>query len=87
MSEKHAIKLEKVVKILADGYIWNWTEMVSCRNAADGVLRLLAYEGLIDGRRHPSGGLVWRVNGKLFGRTDSITHKNFTELRKVERNG
>ena len=74
--------LERVVENLADGMIWNWTRMLSERDAADAALRLLANEGLIEQREHPWGGRIWRVNGKLFGRTDGITLKKFETLKR-----
>lgn len=67
-------RLEKVVASLSDEMVWNWTRQGwSERDAADAVLRLLLEVGLIEHRGHPSGGSVWRVNGKLYGRLDGIT--------------
>lgn len=76
--------LEKVVANLADRYAWNWTNMSSHRNAADACLELLAREGLIEQCEHPLGGQVWRVNGKLFGRTDEMTLKKFDAIVRKE---
>lgn len=75
-------KLQRVVKDLADGIAWNWCNMASHRAAADACLTLMANEGLIEHRYHPMGGNVWRVNGKLYGRTDKITLKEFNKLKK-----
>lgn len=77
--------LERVVAKLADPMIWNWTNMISRRDAADAALELLAREGLIEGAEHPYGGKVWRVNGKLFGRTDCIASKIFKPVKKGKR--
>lgn len=79
---KCSTALECVVENLSDGYKWNWTRVMSHRDAADAALRLLANEGLIEQADHPLGGQIWRVNGKLFGRTDEITHKKFDELKR-----
>lgn len=73
--------LERVVADLSDGSIWNWACATDRRRAADAMLGVLAREGLIDQRPHPDGGTVWRVNGKLFGRTDRMTLEKFDSLR------
>lgn len=80
--------LERVVEELANRqrgasrHKWHWTRVMSCRDAAEAFLELLAHEGLIEQRRHPYGGQVWRVNGKLFGRVDGMTHENFDAAHK-----
>ena len=74
-------RLERVVAELADPLEWNWTRMMSHRDAADCALSVLAREGLIQKRRHPLGGLVWRVGDALYGRTDGITSENYHELK------
>lgn len=79
--EETALALEKVVKEMADGYRWNWCDMSNHRNAANAFLGVLAREGLIEEREHPHGGLVWRVNGRLFGRTDNVTQAVFNKPR------
>lgn len=75
--------LERVVEDLADPYRWNWMQGCSHRDAADHALTLLAREGIIEKSEHPSGGLIWRVNGKLFGRTDGITHAKFDKRKRA----
>lgn len=72
MTNQSESQLEKVVADLADPYEWSWTKALSQRDAADAVLGLLNRHGLIDYKKHPSGGYIWRCNGKLFGRTDGI---------------
>jgi hypothetical protein len=72
--------LERVVKNLSNHRRWNWAYVCSHRDAADGLLKVLSDEGLIECVNHPLGGSVWRVNGKLFGRTDGITSKRFSKL-------
>lgn len=62
--------LEEVVAVLADANNWNWTRMMSERNAADCVLGLMARVGLIKEKDHKLGGKIWTVNGKKFGRLD-----------------
>lgn len=74
--------LERVVENLADGIKWNWRYAWSPRDAADVVLRLMVEEGIIERAKHPSGGDIYRVNGKLHGRTDDITHEKFDALRR-----
>lgn len=59
--------------------------MTSNRDAADAVLDLMAREGLVEQAEHTHGGKVWAVNGKLFGRTDGITHKIFEPVKKGKR--
>lgn len=74
-------RLEVVVADLADPMEWNWTRQgLSERDAADGVLVLMVRAGLIEHRRHPSGGNIWKVNGKLYGRLDDITLEKFDAL-------
>lgn len=74
-------RLEVVVADLADPMEWNWTRQgLSERDAADGVLRLMVRSGLIEHRRHPLGGDIWKVNGKLYGRLDNITLEKFDAL-------
>lgn len=72
MTSQSESQLENVVAELADPYEWNWTKTLSERDAADAVLGLLHRNGLIEYKRHPLGGNIWRCNGKLFGRTDGI---------------
>lgn len=74
--------LERVVEGLADGYKWNWTRMMSHRDAADCALDVLAKLGLIEQIDHPLGGTVWRVGNRLFGRTDGISNKRFTAIMR-----
>lgn len=65
--------VQHLVATLADEMQWNWTRQgLSERCAADAVLRLMAQLGLIEHQRHPSGGDVWTVNGKRYGRTDGL---------------
>ncbi len=64
--------LAELVKDLADPYAWNWTRMVSRRDAADMVLEEMAKLGLIEHRHHRSGGAVWIFHGQLYGRTDGV---------------
>lgn len=77
------MSLERVVAELADTMKWNWTRGTTHRDAADSVLYLMAREGLIEYAQHPSGGAIWRTNGKLFGRTDGMTDELFNEMRKA----
>lgn len=70
-------RLTVLVSELADDMQWNWTRSLSENDAAMKVLQRMAKLGLIEHRRHPSGGNIWRVNGKLFGRTDGITEEMF----------
>lgn len=80
-------QLEQVVAELSDGYKWNWCDMTNNRNAADSVLRLLARHGLIEQACHPltiGPPGIFRVNGKLFGRTDGITHDKFDQLKNQD---
>lgn len=70
-------RLENVVACLADQYKFNWTRTLSRRDAADEILRVMAHFGLIGHWEHPSGGYVWEVNGKVFGRTDGIVPGNW----------
>lgn len=77
-----SVALEKVVATLADQYEWNWTRQgLSERAAADAVLSLMARHGLIQQRHHRLGGLVWKVNESLYGRTDGVTLDNFEALK------
>lgn len=76
--------LERVVADLSDVRRWTWTLVLSYRDAADAALRVLAREGLIEQFAHPMGGKIWRVNGKLFGRTDGITHKQLDAMQNTE---
>jgi hypothetical protein len=55
--------------------------MVSWEGAANAALHLLAQEGLIEHAKHPYGGNIWRVNGRLYGRTDDITDAAFDSLK------
>lgn len=85
MNSDISIALERVVEELANRhgigrFKWHWTRVMSCRDAAEAFLDLLAREGLIEQRRHPYGGQVWRVNGKLFGRVDGVTHEKFDAM-------
>lgn len=73
--------LERVVADLTDATTWSWAYMSSNWDAAQAVLRLMARNGLIEWKTHPMGGDIWRVNGKLYGRTDGITHKKFDALK------
>lgn len=75
--------LERVVEDLADPYRWSWMTMSRYRDSADSVLKLMASEGLIEQSEHPLGGFIWRVNGKLFGRTDGITHAKFDKRKRA----
>jgi len=72
--------LTELVAVLADGYNWSWTRMISERNAADAFLSLLARYGFIETIDHPLGGHVWRVGDKLYGRTDQMPLKRFKRL-------
>lgn len=67
--------LEAVVADLADERKWNWTRVISQREAADVVLCEMVERGLIEGWLHPmvkggTGYSTYRVNGRLYGRTD-----------------
>jgi hypothetical protein len=75
--------LEDVVANLADHRVWLWSLAISQRDAADHCLRVMMNNGLIEGRRHPYGGNVWKVGNKLFGRTDGVTLKSFKKLLKT----
>lgn len=81
-SSAGSVALERVVEGLADGYKWNWSRMMSHRDAADCVLDTLAKLGLIEQIEHPLGGTVWRVGKRLFGRTDGITSRRFTAIMR-----
>lgn len=70
-------EIEKLVAELADQMKWNWTQMVSCRDAANLVLALMVEHKIIEGCQHPNvqggtGYSTYRVNGNLYGRTDGI---------------
>lgn len=78
-TEGVSVVLEKVVRDLM-----KWRDarrVVTPFESAESVLRLLAFHGVIDGKTHPMGGMVWRVNGAFYGRTDGITHEIFNNLR------
>ena len=63
-------KIELLVQKLADEYDWNWTRMLSERDAADAVLRLMAGLRLIRRRKHRFGGDIWITpTGLKLGRT------------------
>lgn len=75
-------RLEAVVADLADPMKWNWMDQgLSERDAADAVLSRMASFGVIEYRRHPSGGNIWKVNGQLYGRLDGITLDMFDGLK------
>ena len=76
-------KMEELVKHLSDPYKFNWTRMISHRDAADQMLGMLAENGFIDGREHPYGGKIWKVGNKLYGRTDGVSLSNFKKLKKL----
>lgn len=68
-----AERFTEFVVYLADPVEWNWTNGIgSARDAADEVLYRMSQHGIIERRRHPSGGSVYRVNGRLCGRTDEL---------------
>ena len=73
--------LEKVVADLTNAHRWPWTNMISMETAAREMLILMRAHGLVEGRRHPFGGDVWLINGKLFGRVDGITVATFHSLK------
>jgi hypothetical protein len=75
-------RLERVVANLADPIEWNWTRMMSHRDAANCMLALLSIEGLIEHANHPLGGSIWRLGDRMFGRLDGIDHKRFDELKR-----
>ena len=56
--------------------------MCSRNSAADQVLKLMARNGIIEHRKHPMGGDVWRINGHLYGRTDGVTQAKFPRLEQ-----
>lgn len=76
MSEDSDKMLAKLVEQLTDPTKWKWTRMISQRDAADCVLTTMVELGLIEGRHHPQtlsrDPVVFRVNGRIFGRTDGI---------------
>lgn len=72
--------IERLVSELSNGFEYNWTKMWSQRDAADHFLTLLAEVKLIDHCYHPMGGSVWKINNKLFGRTDSMTIRKFNKI-------
>jgi len=74
--------IENIVKELADGQKWSWMRTLREEDAAKRMLGLMARERLIEERTHPHGGLVWRVNGRLYGRTDGIGMKRFDKLKE-----
>ena len=73
--------LAKLVEELADPMKWNWTRMATHRDAADCVLETMVELGLIDGRHHPhtwsQHSTVYRVDRRLFGRTDGVDDSLF----------
>ena len=75
--EQATAMIERLVEELADGFRWNWTRMLSYRDAADLVLRRMSELGIIEERKHPFGGSVWRVNGRMFGRLDDVANDLF----------
>lgn len=75
-------RAEEVVKVLADTAKWSWMDSTTGRHAADSALMLMSRAGLIEHCRHPSGGDVWKSNGKLFGRTDDMTLEKFDNLKE-----
>lgn len=83
-------KVEQVVAVLADHGRWNWTQAISRRDAANEVLALMVNAGLIEGRQHPSvwggtGFSVYRVNGRLYGRTDGVDDSLFVPAAAEDR--
>ena len=69
--------MEALVAELTDWHRWPWTQMLSYDDAATLFLARLASHGFIERRKHPSGGYVYRVNGKLFGRLDDVDDSLF----------
>jgi len=63
-------RIEQLVSWLADPYVWNWTSMLTNRDAADRVLQRAAELGIVERESHPLGGRVWIINGNRYGRTD-----------------
>lgn len=76
-----AEKLEQAVAYFADGKNWAWNTVISSRDAADSALNILAEFRLIEKREHPSGGTIWKLGRKLYGRTDGMTIRKFNKLK------
>lgn len=74
--------MHKLLKNLSDGKRWNWCDCSNNRSTVDAVLSTMADCGIIEEREHQSGGLVWRYNGRLYGRTDGVTLKSFERLKR-----
>lgn len=66
--------VETIVSTIADRLAWNWTRMMSERDAADCILGMFARVGLITEEDHPLGGKIWTTkSGKKFGRIAAAT--------------
>ncbi len=77
-------EIVKLVENLSDPMEWNWTRMLSHRDAADAVLSKMAELGIIEQRAHKLGGYVWIVDGQIFGRTDGVVLPD-TGLRPLKK--
>lgn len=73
-----------IENIIEELLTWPWQRMISCEDAAHKILALMAKEEMLERRMHDLGGYVYLVNGKLFGRIDGITLKNFYDLEEFK---
>lgn len=81
MKVKHK-KLQEAVEFLTDWKNWPWHRMVTCEREI--VLATLVELGLIQGRRHPSGGKIYKLGRKFYGRTDGFKATDFKKFKRLE---
>ena len=70
-----------LVEELTDPTKWRWQHATDRRSAASSVLNRMVKLGIIEGRKHPNTWSnacdVFRVAGRIFGRTDNVDDSLF----------